>query len=180
MTQKVAPVPKGYRTATPCLIVNGVDAAIDFYSNAFNATIIKQVKDATESYSTHVTLKIGNSLVMLQQESPELGIVSPSTLGNTGGQVHLYLEDMNALWETALEAGAFSIADPVDTYWGDKSGVLIDPFGHRWSLASRIERVSEEESRKRATELYAVTQSTEDSEKTISLEPDEDRQDKAA
>ena len=167
MTQKVAPIPKGYRTATPCLIVNGVDAAIEFYSNAFNADILTQIKDPTESWTTHVTLKIGNSLVMLQQESPEIGILSPVTLGNTGTHVHLYVEDMTQLWDSALEAGAFSIADPIDTYWGDKSGILLDPFGHRWSLASRIERVSAEESRKRAAELYSVPQTSVESDSQI-------------
>jgi PhnB protein len=180
MTQKVAPIPKGYRTATPCLIVNGVDAAIEFYSAAFAAEVLTQTKDTTESWTTHVTLKIGNSLVMLQQESPELGILSPATLGNTGAQVHLYVEDMTALWGSALEAGAFSIADPIDTYWGDKSGVLLDPFGHRWSLASRIERVSVEESKKRAVELYTIPQTWVESEPQITDETDLESQEIAA
>lgn len=180
MTQKVAPIPKGYRTATPCLIVNGVDAAIEFYKNAFNADVLNQVKDTTESWTTHVTLKIGNSLVMLQQESVELGILSPVTLGNTGAQVHLYVEDMSKLWETALEAGAFSIADPIDTYWGDKSGVLLDPFGHRWSLASRIERVSAEESKKRAAELYTLPDTYVETDTAVLEETDTDSQEIAA
>ena len=180
MTQKVAPIPKGYRTATPCLIVNGVDAAIEFYRNAFNADVLTQVKDTSDSWTTHVTLKIGNSLVMLQQESPDLGILSPATLGNTGAQVHLYVEDMNTLWDSALEAGAFSIADPIDTYWGDKSGVLLDPFGHRWSLASRIERVSAEESKKRAVELYTVPQTCVESEFDLAEETDPESHEIAA
>ena len=105
MSQKVAPVPKGYRTATPCLIVAGVDAAIDFYTRAFNATTLNHIMDPSESFTAHATLKIGNSLVMLQQESPELGILSPATLGNNGGQVHLYVDDMDSIWATAMEAG---------------------------------------------------------------------------
>jgi PhnB protein len=155
MTQKVAPIPKGYRTATPCLIVSGVDAAIDFYTRAFNATTLKQVMDSSEAYTVHATLKIGNSLVMLQQESPEFGILSPATLGNNGGQVHLYVEDVDSMWATAVEAGAISISEPMNTYWGDRSGVLVDPFSHRWSLASRVEHVSAAESSKRAAELFA-------------------------
>ena len=180
MTQKVAPIPKGYRTATPCLIVNGVDAAIEFYKTAFNAEVLTQIKDTTDSWTTHVTLKIGNSLVMLQQESPELGILSPATLGNTGAQVHLYVENMTQLWDSALEAGAFSIADPIDTYWGDKSGVLLDPFGHRWSLASRIERVSAEESKKRAVELYTAPQTYVEIDSQIADESNQDSQEIAA
>jgi len=155
MPQKVAPIPKGYRTATPCLIVAGVDAAIDFYTRAFDATTLKKVMDPSETFTAHATLKIGNSLVMLQQESPESGILSPASLGNNGGQVHLYVEDMDTIWETAIEAGAISIADPVNTYWGDRSGILVDPFAHRWSLASRVEHVSAQESSKRAAELFA-------------------------
>ena len=155
MSRKVAPVPKGYRTVTPCLIVNGVDSAIDFYSDAFNATTLNQTLDSADQYTIHATLKIGNSLVMLQQESPELGILSPASLGNNGGQVHLYVDDVDAIWASALTAGAVSISDPVNTYWGDRSGILIDPFAHRWSLATRIEHVSADESSKRAAELFA-------------------------
>jgi PhnB protein len=154
MAQKVAPVPKGYRTATPCLIVNGVEAAIDFYTYAFDATTLSTICDPTESFVIHANIKIGNSIIVLQQESAEIGILSPVTLGNNGSQVHLYVEDVDFLWTSAVESGAIAIAEPMDTYWGDRTGTLLDPFGHRWSLASRVEHVSREESRKRAAALY--------------------------
>ena len=156
MPQKVAPVPKGYRTATPCLIVTDVDAAIEFYAYAFGANTLSLTLDPTDSFGIHATIKIGNSIVVLQQESLELGVLSPISLGNNGSQVHLYVEDVDSLWTTAIESGAYAITEPADTYWGDRSGILVDPFGHRWSLATRIEHVSAEESRKRAEAIYAV------------------------
>ena len=161
MTQKVAPVPKGYRTATPCLIVNGVDAAIEFYAYAFGANTLTLTLDPTDSYGVHATIKIGNSIVVLQQEQAELGILSPLALGNNGSQVHLYVEDVDTLWNSAIESGAYSISEPTDTYWGDRNGILVDPFGHRWSLATRVEHVSKEESRKRAEALYGVEEAAE-------------------
>ncbi len=157
MSKKVAPIPKGYRTITPCLVVPAVDTAMEFFTQAFEAVILSEVKDPTDTLTVHATLKIGNSLVMLQRESAEHGIHSPATLGYSSGQVHLYVEAVDTIWANAIEAGAVSISDPVDTYWGDRSGILIDPFGHRWSLASRVEHVSAAESSKRAAELYAST-----------------------
>ncbi len=161
MVQKVSPVPKGYRTATPCLIVNGIEQAIDFYSLAFNATTLTLTTDPSDTYVVHATIKIGNSIIVLQPESPELGILSPTSLGNNGSQTHLYVEDVDTVWANALAVGAVVISEPVNTYWGDRSGTLLDPFGHRWSLASRVEHVSRDDIKKRSAALFIPVESAE-------------------
>ena len=154
MARKVSPIPKGYRTATPCLIVNGIAQAVDFYSTAFNAQTLSLINDVTDTYPVYATIKIGNSMIALQQEVIETGVLSPLSLGNNGSQTNLYIEDIDSLWESALSAGAISISEPVDAYWGDRTATLVDPFGHRWSLASRVEHVSSEAIKQRVNELY--------------------------
>ncbi len=162
MSKKVAAVPKGYRTATPCLIVNGVELAIDFYQRAFGATIETRTYDPTETTLIHATIKIGNSIILLTQETPVLGSFSPATLGNNGSQIHLYVKDVEQLWDNAIAEGAVELSSLSDAYWGDRVGTLIDPFGHRWSLASRVEHVSKDEVQKRAASLFMPAEETQD------------------
>jgi PhnB protein len=154
MTKKVTAVPKGYRTATPCLTVNGIEPAIDFYQRAFGAKVLSRLSDPTDTVVVHATIKIGNSIISLNQEIPEISVLSPASLGNNGSQIHLYVTDVNKLWADAMDAGAVEITPLADVYWGDRMGTLIDPFGHRWSLATRVEHVSGDELHKRAASLY--------------------------
>jgi PhnB protein len=172
MVKKVNPIPKGYRTATPCLIVNSIEHAIDFYAQAFDATLLTQTSDPSDSYAVQATVKIGNSIVILQQEAIEFGLLSPLSQPNSGSQLHLYVEDVDVLWSKALAVGAIAISDPVDTYWGDRTGVLLDTFGHRWSLASRVEFVSKDEVKKRYAALYAPEVPADIPELDIALVPD--------
>ncbi len=104
----------------------------------------------------HATVKIGNSIVALNCEAPEQGIFAPATLGGSQGQVHLYVEDVDAVWERAIEAGALVRAPLFDAYWGDRTGMLVDHEGHLWSLASKIENVSQDEIRQRAVASLQV------------------------
>ena len=164
MTKKVAAVPKGYRAVTPCLSVNGIELAIDFYQRAFGALILTQTYDPTNTWVVHATIKIGNSIISLNQEVPEIGVLSPASLGNNGTQIHLYVTNVDELWADAITAGALQIAAPVDAYWGDRVGTLVDPFGHRWSLASRVERVSGDEAHRRSASLYLSTTETADTQ----------------
>lgn len=157
MVKKVNPVPKGYRTVTPNLVVTDVALAIDFYARAFDAQCLTQTNDATDRYAIQATVKIGNSIVILQSEAPELGILSPVSLGSTAGHQHLYLDAIDLVWATALEAGATAISEPVDMYWGDRTAMLVDVFGHRWSLASRVEHVAKADVQKRFEALYVTT-----------------------
>ena len=152
MSKKVTPIPRGYRTATPSLIVTDVSGAIEFYQHAFSASLVNHVLDETESFPVHATIKIGNSLLILMLEAPLLGMLSPISTGGNPGQTHLYLEDVDAVWHLAMEQGAVSITEPIETLWGDRSGLLMDPYGHIWSLASRVEMVSKVELQKRVSE----------------------------
>ncbi len=154
MACKVSPVPKGFHTATPCLVVNGIEQATEFYVAAFGATVLTKTNDPSDSFAVHSTIKIGNSIIALQQENSEIGFLSPLSLGNSGGQIHLYVEDVDSLWASAMQAGAIAICDPVESYWGDRTATLVDPLGHRWSLASRVEDVSAEDIRQRSAALY--------------------------
>lgn len=150
MSKKVSPIPRGYRTATPCLTVISVDSAVAFYQAAFNAEVLNSHLSADDSITVHATIKIGNSMIVLNQEAPEQGIFSPLSTGVSGNQTHLYVDDVDASWNRAVEAGA-QIRNPLfDAYWGDRTGLLADNDGHIWSIASKIENVSKDELNKRS------------------------------
>ena len=153
MSKKVSPIPRGYRTATTCLTVFDVDASVAFYQAAFGADLLSRQTGADESIATHATVKIGNSIIALNPEAPEQGIFAPLSLGASVGQVHLYVDDVDASWDRAVEAGAIVRTAPFDAYWGDRTGLLADGNGHLWSIASKIENVSQEEINKRARAL---------------------------
>ncbi|MFV2032777.1 MAG: VOC family protein [Gammaproteobacteria bacterium] len=150
MSKKVSPIPRGYRTATPCLTVNGIDSAVAFYQAAFGAELLTRHTGADEAVAVHATIKIGNSIIALNQEAPEQGILSPLNSGTTAGQIHLYLDDVDSLWNRAIEAGAVVRNPLCDAYWGDRTGILIDNNGHLWSIASKIENLSQDEISRRA------------------------------
>ena len=156
VSKKISPIPRGYRTVTTCLTVFDVDAAIAFYQAAFGAEVLTRQSGANDAVAIHATLKIGNSIVALNIESPEQGILSPMSLGVCAGQIHLYLEDVDLSWERALEAGAQVHTPLYDAYWGDRTGILVDGNGYLWSLASKIENVSQDEVSRRARAWYQV------------------------
>ncbi len=150
MSKKISPIPRGYRTATPCLTVISVDSAVAFYQAAFNAEVLSSHFSADGAITIHATIKIGNSMIVLNQEAPEQGILSPLSTGVSGSQIHLYVDDVDASWNRAVEAGA-QIRNPLfDAYWGDRTGLLADNDGHIWSIASKIENVSKDEMNKRS------------------------------
>jgi len=150
VSKKVSPIPRGYRTATPCLTVIDVDSALAFYQAAFGAELLTRHTGADESVAVHATIKIGNSIIALNREAPEQGILSPASLGASVGQVHLYVDDVDTSWERALEAGAMVHTALYDAYWGDRTGILVDGNGHLWSIASKFENLSQDEIARRA------------------------------
>ena len=156
MSKKVSPIPRGYRTATPCLTVFDIDSAVAFYQAAFGAELLTRSTGEDEAIALHATIKIGNSIIILNREAPQQGVFTPLSLGGSAGQTHLYVEDVNLSWERAVEAGAQVQVPLADTYWGDRSGVLVDGNGHQWSLASKIENLSQDEIAKRARALREV------------------------
>jgi len=144
----VKPIPEGYHTVTPYLIVDGAAQAIEFYKRAFNATEFFRL-DMPEGRIGHAEIRIGDSAIMLADEFPEMGAKSPKSLGGSASSILLYVEDVDGLFKQAIAAGAKEERPVKDQFYGDRSGTLEDPFGHKWSIATHKEDVSEDEMRRR-------------------------------
>lgn len=146
-------IPEGYHTATPYLIVKGAGKAIDFYKQAFAAAEVMRFP-MPDGNIGHAEIKIGNSHIMMADEHPEMGYVGPQTLGGTSCSILLYVEDADAVFNRAVNAGAKSIEPVQDKFYGDRTGTLIDPFGHRWTIATHIEDMAVEEMQRRAAKQH--------------------------
>ena len=148
----VKPVPDGYPSLTPYLIVADAAAAIAFYQQVFGATLRMKL-DGPDGKIGHAELEIGNSLIMLADEHPEMGALSPKTVGGTPVGLHVYVEDVDAVAVTAVAAGA-ALKRPVENqFYGDRLGSIIDPFGHLWHISTHVEDVSPEEIGRRAAAM---------------------------
>jgi uncharacterized glyoxalase superfamily protein PhnB len=131
-------------TVTPHLVCAGAAEAIEFYKKAFGAEELSRLP-GPDGKLMHAEIRIGDSTVMLVDENPEWGSMSPVTLKGSPVTLHLYVADVDAAWERALAAGAIGAMPPVDMFWGDRFAALSDPFGHSWSLATHVRDVSNEE-----------------------------------
>jgi len=148
----VKSVPEGYPSLSPYLIVRDGAAAIEFYQKVFGATLRMKL-DAPGGRIGHAELEIGNGLVMLADEHPEIGALAPTTIGGTPVGLHLYLEDVDAVAKKAIAAGA-TLKRPVENqFYGDRLGSIIDPFGHLWHISTHVEDVSPEEIGRRAAAM---------------------------
>ena len=156
VTRSVRPIPEGYHSVTPALLVRGAAQAIDFYTRAFGARELGRMSAPDGQRIWHAELQIGDARLMLADEFPEMGGHAPESLGGTPVSLHLYVEDADAVIQRAVDAGATVIQPPMDAFWGDRYGRIKDPFGHEWSVATHIEDVSEEEMRQRA-EVFATS-----------------------
>lgn len=144
----VKPMPEGFHTVTPHLVCKNAGKAIDFYKKAFGAEDVR-ISLMSDGSVMHAELKIGDSIIMLGEEFPDWKVLSPLSLGGTPAVIHIYTNDADALFQKAVAAGA-TVAMPImDQFWGDRYGQIVDPFGHKWSIATHIEDVSEEELEKR-------------------------------
>lgn len=144
---------KGPFTVTPYIIVKGGAAAIAFYEKAFGA--VEQYRLAEPGGRIgHAEVKIGDSTIMLADESPAFGALSPPTIGGTPVNLHLYVEDVDTTIKRAEAAGAIILRPAEDQFYGDRSGMIADPFGHHWHLATRIKVVSPEEMQKKFAEMF--------------------------
>jgi len=143
------PIPEGYRTVTPYLIVKGAAEAIEFYKRAFGAKELLRMADPHGRVG-HAEIKIGDSVIMLADEHPAMGYRGPRSLGGSSVSILLYLEDVDAVFERALEAGAKAQRPVANQFYGDRTGTLEDPFGHVWTVATHVEDVPPEEMRRRA------------------------------
>jgi PhnB protein len=144
----VKAIPDGYYSLTPYLVIKGAAEAIEFYTKVFGA--VEQLRmPGPEGRIMHAEVKIGNSILMLADENPERGYLSPKTIGGSASSVMLYTEDVDATFKRATAAGATVDMPPSDMPWGDRMGNLKDPFGHSWAIATHTEDVSPEEIEKR-------------------------------
>lgn len=145
----VKPIPDGYSSVTPYLIVDGAADAIAFYKKAFDAVEILRM-DGPDNRIGHAEIKIGDSHVMLADEFPEMDIHSPKKLGGAGVSIMLYVENVDVVFPRAIAAGGTQVRPLQDQFYGDRSGTLKDPFGHVWTVGTHIADYSEEEIRERA------------------------------
>ncbi len=149
-------IPTGHRTVTPHLIVRGCAQALQFYEKAFGAEVVERHDGPEGSGIMHAQIRIGDSLVMLADEMPHMETwVSAQKLGGTSVGIHLYVEDVDVAFQRAVEAGATARMPPMDTFWGDRYGLLFDPFGHAWSIATHIADLTPEEMEEAARQFFA-------------------------
>jgi PhnB protein len=140
----VKPIPDGYHSITPYLIVQGAAAAIDFYKKVFGATEVFRVPGPGGKVG-HAELQFGDSRIMLADEHPEMGAKAPGSFGGTPVGLMLYVADVDARFNRAVAAGATVNKPLADQFYGDRSGTVTDPFGHQWTIATHTEDVSPEE-----------------------------------
>ena len=139
----VKPIPDGYHSVTPYMVIKGAAAAIDYYKNAFGATELFRMEH--EGKVGHAEIKIGDSPIMLADEHPEMNAYSPKTVGGTPVSLMIYVEDVDTMFKRAIELGGTEMKPVQDQFYGDRSGTLTDPFGHVWTVATHKEDLTPEE-----------------------------------
>jgi len=146
-------IPEGYSTATPYLIVKGAADALDFYKRAFNATELFRMADPSGKVM-HAEMRIGNSIIMLADEHPEMGYRGPSSVGGFTVSIMLYVENVDEVFDRAVKAGAKAQRPVQNQFYGDRSGTLEDPFGHVWTISTHVEDVPPDELKRRAEAMF--------------------------
>jgi PhnB protein len=156
VSAKPDPIPDTYRRVTPCLVVRGAAAALDFYAAVFGAT--ERMRNPSPDGSiAHAEIEIGDSVLIVSDEDTRLGTQAPPAEGLSGSPVFqfVYVEDVDAVVARAVERGATLRRAPQTQFYGDRDGFIIDPFGHGWTIASHIEDVSPDELNRRMADLFA-------------------------
>lgn len=148
---EVKPIPDNYPRLAPYLCVDGAEEAIAFYTRVLGASERMRLPMPGGKLG-HAELELGEALIMLSDEAPEMGIVGPRSIGGTPVTLNLYVEDVDAVFAKAVEAGAKETRPVEDHFYGDRAGQFEDPFGHRWNVASQVEDVSPEEMQSRAAD----------------------------
>jgi PhnB protein len=150
---KVQAIPAGYSAVLPYLVIKNAAAALDFYQNAFGAETLMRM-DMPNGAVMHAEMRIGSAIFMLSEQSDDWGNKSPDMLGDSPVTLMIYVADVDTFVDRATTAGANLTMPIADQFWGDRSGCLTDPFGHRWMISTHIEDVSEEEMTKRAAQMF--------------------------
>ncbi len=148
------PIPDGFHSTTPSLVVNNSKEAIEFYKKAFGANEIYQFP-APDGKIMHAMIQIGDSFIMMCDEFPAMGFSSPTTIGGSPVSLYLYVEDADKIFNQAVEAGAIVTMPIMDAFWGDRIGSVKDPFGHSWSIATHKIDMTPEGLRKAGEEYFA-------------------------
>jgi PhnB protein len=148
----VKPIPDGYPRVSPYLVVDGAQKAIEFYTTVLGATERMRM-DGPDGRIGHAELEVGDSLIMLADEFPEMGAKGPAAYGGSPVSISVYVEDVDAIFDKATEAGATVVRPLENQFYGDRSATFDDPFGHRWTIATHVEDVSPEEMGRRAAEM---------------------------
>jgi PhnB protein len=154
----VKAIPDGYHSVTPYLFVRGAAGAIEFYKKVFGATEVLRMA-GPDGRIMHAEIKIGDSIVMLADENPPAGVMSPQTIGGFSAACMAYVENVDAVVAKAIESGAKALRPIKDQFYGDRSGSVLDPFGHMWTIATHVEDISEEEARKRMAAMSQAAHS---------------------
>ena len=155
----VNPIPEGYHSVTPYLVIDGAEEAIRFYTEAFGATEILRLPMGGKI--GHAEIRIGDSVVMLADEWPDYGKLGPKSRGGATSGLMIYLEDVDVAFERAVAAGG-TVERPVeDQFYGDRSGTITDPFGHSWTLSTHVEDIAEDELQRRMAEFSKQTEPAE-------------------
>jgi PhnB protein len=154
MTRSNKPIPEGFHTVTPSLVVNDAAKAIEFYKKALGAEERMRMALPNGKIS-HAELRIGDSVIFLSDEMPNMGSKSPQRAGTTTGSLYLYVQDVDSAFKRAVDAGGKSTMPVTDMFWGDRFGAFVDPFGHTWGLSTHTEDLSEQEIESRAKDFYA-------------------------
>jgi PhnB protein len=151
----VRPVPEGYTSITPYLIIDGAEQAIDYYTRVFGAKELMRF-GGPDGAIGHAELQIGDSRIMLADEQPQMGYRSPKAANGTPVSLMLYVADVDRVFARAVAEGGRAHQDVKNQFYGDRSGTLIDPFGHVWTIATHVEDVSPEEMQRRMAAMTAA------------------------
>jgi uncharacterized glyoxalase superfamily protein PhnB len=157
MAKSTQAIPKGHHSVTPSIMVAGAARAIDFYKKALGAEEVSRFPGPDGSIM-HAEIRIGDSPIMLGDEMPEQGAKGPKAYGGTPVSLFVYLDNVDAAWKRAIDAGGKQIMPLTDQFWGDRAGCFEDPFGHRWWLAQHIKDMTPEELRQAAEQFFSQMQ----------------------
>jgi PhnB protein len=155
MPRSSKPIPDGFHTVTPGIVVRNAADAIEFYKRALGAEELMRMPGPDGKSIMHAELKIGDSIIFLSDEAPHSSAKSPQTLGGSTTVLNLYVKDADAAFKQALDAGGKSTMPVADQFWGDRYGMFVDPFGYSWGLATHKEDLSEKEMAERAKAFSA-------------------------
>jgi PhnB protein len=157
MPKKAPATPTGYHTVTPSLCVAGAAKALDFYKKALGAEERMRF-EGPDGKIMHAEFQVGDSIIMLADEMPDMGAKGPKSIGGTPVSFFVYGENVDAAWKRAVDAGAKEVVPLADQFWGDRTGCLEDPFGHHWWLAQHLEDLTPEQIRKNAEAFFSQMQ----------------------